>query len=233
MNNLTFDDKFKDHGYDSQRKYPNEPLIQFLAANYFSIPKKERSKVKILELGCGSGANLWMIAREGFNTYGQDISRAGIELSKKMLKDYDLNATLSVCNFKELDYPNNFFDAIVDVVSLQHTDLAGHAESLAEIYRCLKPGGRFFSYHLGDKSFSYKEHKGGYVDDSTVETIQDPTFPLYGNGPTCFLSVTRAIKLLTHANFTDIGIERFTRTYKKMKQAMEYFAIQASKLPHS
>ena len=43
-------------------KYPGEDLIRFVARNFYNVEK--RSDIKILEVGCGPGANLWFIARE-------------------------------------------------------------------------------------------------------------------------------------------------------------------------
>lgn len=69
--------------FGAQRRYPNEELIRFFASTFFKKKSNERKKTRILELGCGSCANLWMIAREGFDSYGIDISPAAIGLGKK------------------------------------------------------------------------------------------------------------------------------------------------------
>jgi ubiquinone/menaquinone biosynthesis C-methylase UbiE len=229
IDNLVFEYKYKKGGFESQRRYPNESLIQFLAAHYFSVSKKLRKNIKILEVGCGSGANLWMIAREGFSAYGQDISPTGIKLCRETLRSYGVTAKLSTGNFKELDYPDIFFDVIVDVVSLQHTNIVGHSESYAEIYRCLKPGGRFFSWHLGDKSISFKESGGRHIDQLTVDVVRNRNVPLSNNGPSCFLNFGVTKKLLKKAGFVHTTIERSTRTYRNMSQVIEYLNIQAEK----
>jgi len=67
-----FDKQYCERGMRAQRSYPNVALIQFVAANYFSLPQEDRCQLKILEIGCGSGANLWMLAKEGFDAYGLD-----------------------------------------------------------------------------------------------------------------------------------------------------------------
>ncbi|MDP4840895.1 MAG: class I SAM-dependent methyltransferase [Alphaproteobacteria bacterium] len=82
----------------------------------FYSPGK-RQDIKILETGCGSGANLWMIAREGFNTYGVDLSEASLTLCEKMLEKYNTQAQLSVQNMSAMDFDFNTFDAVVDVFS--------------------------------------------------------------------------------------------------------------------
>ncbi len=228
ITNAEFDKLYEAHGFASQRKYPNEQLIQFLAANFFAIPKNERAEHKILELGCGSGANLWMIAKEGFDAHGTDHSPSGIELCKQLLDFYSVTAKLAVGDFRKLEYPDNYFDAIVDIVSLQHTDLQGHIESYKEIVRCLKPGGKFFSWHLGDKSISFQSHKGIFLDSQTIDNI-GVGLPLSGNGPTCFLNPEIAKKLLSNADFQAVEIELVVRTYREMTQSVEYLAISATK----
>ena len=44
-----------------------------------------KSDLNIVDLGCGSGGNLWMLANEGFRTYGLDISSKSIQITKKIL----------------------------------------------------------------------------------------------------------------------------------------------------
>lgn len=78
-----FDGQYQSKGLNAQRLYPNESLIQFLASRYFRLSESERKSIRLLEVGCGSGANLWMMAKEGFNTYGMDSSAKGLELARQ------------------------------------------------------------------------------------------------------------------------------------------------------
>jgi len=227
MDNLDFDRMYKEKGLASQRRYPNEPLIQFLGEHYFSIPREKRGDTRILEVGCGSGANLWAIAKEGFDTYGMDISETALELCRDVMKGYGVEATLSVGTMQKMDFKDNFFDAVVDVLTVEHTDLKGHATTYREIFRCLKKGGRFFSWHLGAGSVNFKEGGGRRIDRQTIDNAPNPDVPYSNNGLTCFLTVPDARKLLGVAGFEDIKIERVVRTYKNMTQKIEYFSIQA------
>ena len=47
------------------------------------MKKKIKKRLKILEVGCGTGANLSFFIEEGFNTYGIDGSKVAIKLAKK------------------------------------------------------------------------------------------------------------------------------------------------------
>jgi len=229
MDNLVFEKHYKLSGFSSQRRYPNEALIRFLAEHYFSIPKGKRARIKCLEIGCGSGANLWMIAKEGLDTYGIDIAPTSIKLCKQMLTQYHVKAKVSVSTMQKLDFKDKSFDVIVDVMTVEHTNLQGHKQTYAEVFRCLKKGGRFFSWHLGSKSASFVDGGGERVDTLTVDNIPNTAVPYSNNGLTCFITPEVARKLLKSAGFIDIAIERVTRTYKNMKQEMEYFSISARK----
>ena len=60
------DREYSAHGFASQRLYPNEELCRFLGRHFFSrTTREERRAIKVLELGCGSCSNLWMVARGG------------------------------------------------------------------------------------------------------------------------------------------------------------------------
>lgn len=48
--------------------------------------RKEKVK-KILDLGCGSGRHTVMLTKAGFDVYAIDISKEGLKLTRKWLKE--------------------------------------------------------------------------------------------------------------------------------------------------
>ncbi len=232
MDNLFFEKDYKERGFAGQRRYPNEAFVQFLAGNFFHLTEKERKDTKILEIGCGSGANLWVVAREGFDTYGIDIAPSCMELCRSMIANYAFLSTphLSVGNMRKLDFPDGHFDAIVDILSSEHTDFAGHKEVYSEVYRCLKSGGKFFSWHLGKNSVNRKEGGGVFLDEFTIDNAPNPNVPYANNGLTCFLTPEMAGYLLTEAGFADVKVERVLKSYKERTQDIEFLAITATKM---
>src|SRR5437588_4391821 len=105
------------HGLSTQRRYPNEEFLRFMGGRFFVLDFAQRPKIKILELGCGSGANLWMIAREGFDAYGIDLSDEAIKLCRLMLESWGVRARLTTGSMSYLPYPPEMFDAVADVFS--------------------------------------------------------------------------------------------------------------------
>ncbi|NQZ06898.1 MAG: class I SAM-dependent methyltransferase [Algicola sp.] len=223
-----FERQYQDSGFGSQRRYPNESLIGFLAGNYFRIPLEKRKSLRVLELGCGSGANLWLIAKEGFDTYGIDFAPTGITFCKDMLASWQVEAKLEVADMTQLPFEADYFDAIVDVVSMQHLNYQQHKLAYSEVNRTLKPGGKFFSYHLGENSISGRTAQS-YIDHCTVADIA-PGYPLAGNGPTCFLAGNEARKLMGNAGLINCNVEKQQRSYANQTQWIEYLIIQGEKV---
>ena len=214
----------------SQRSYPNESLIQFLASRYFDRSIAERKTIRVLEVGCGSGANIWMIAKEGFDAYGIDSSQEGIALAQTHLNGkWGVLATLQVGLFTKLPYTTAYFDAVVDVVSLQHLSLADSSIALAEIIRVLKPNGTFFSFRLSDASVMYQSSGGRWIDTVTVDNIVNPSMPLSNNGPTSFWSPGLTRQIYQEIGFDLPSVERYGRTYEDGTKYVEYLTIIAAK----
>ena len=130
------------HATQEWGKYPSEHVIRFVARNYYN---KIRKTIKILDFCCGAGSHTWYLAREGFDVYAFDGSESAIKKVKDRLKSEKLEADVKVCDALELDYRADFFDCVIDNVSIyanKHNDIVKMYE---EIYRLLKPGGKIFT----------------------------------------------------------------------------------------
>ena len=179
-----YEDSYKLSGFDAQRSYPNEELLRFIGRNYFCIPYEERSNYRILEIGCGSCANLWMVSREGFAAYGIDLSETAIEFGKIMIKKWGGTAAeLKVGSMTHLPYKDDYFDAVLDVFSSYCLDKADYALCLSEVTRVLKPKvGKYFCYTPGKGSGAFQFHKPAtMIDDSTLNGIVRNNSPFSGN----------------------------------------------------
>lgn len=131
-------------------KYPSESLIRFIARNFYS---SNRSNVKILEIGCGTGANIWYMSREGFDVYGVDFSESGIEIAKNRLVKENLKANLLISDVSNLNYDDNFFDAVIDCECIYANNFESSKKILLEINRVLKSGGFFYSRSFAEDMF--------------------------------------------------------------------------------
>ncbi|BEU86829.1 hypothetical protein TAMA11512_02930 [Selenomonas sp. TAMA-11512] len=222
--------QYEKRGIGAQRWYPNTELLSFLGSHGFmGNPEGNRGK-KILEVGCGSGANLWMLAKEGFDAYGVDGSEEAIKLADKHLREkWNVEANLSTGFFHELPYESETFDIVVDVVSLMCLDLEMSRRVLREITRVLADGGLFYSYRLSDRSAMYMNSGGQFVDSATVSDITRDGMPLAHNGAMSFWSPNRVMEEYGACGLCVESIERCTRTYQNGLLAVEYLSIAAKK----
>lgn len=149
-------------------KYPSENVIRFVARNYY---KKDRGHIRILDFGCGSGANTWFLAREGFDTYAFDGSKSAVEKAKAHLQAEGLfNVHFDVMDGTEILYENSFFDCVIDNVCIYANRLEHINEMFANVYRVLKPGGKLFSTCFGTGTTGYGE--GEQIEKNTFCNIK-------------------------------------------------------------
>ena len=91
---MSFDQRWQTDVYKKDlqiNKYPFHQVVSKVL-HYFG-KEKDRSKINILELGCGTANNIYFLAQEGFNATGLDGSEHAIELGRTFLDENGLNAT--------------------------------------------------------------------------------------------------------------------------------------------
>lgn len=233
MNQTTifYDRAYRSSGFDAQRRYPNEELLRFFGTYYFALTAEARRQVRVLEVGCGSGANLWMIAREGFEAHGIDLSREGLALCEQMLRKWGTAAKLMQGNMAALEYENDFFDVVVDVFSSYCMQEKEFDRFLDEVLRVLKSSGRFFSYHPSKNSDAFREPgPARLLDASTLDGIRRPTSAYYPQDyPFRFISPDEFAAMLERRGFKILRNERVGRTYREGSEYFEFVSIYAEK----
>ena len=223
-----YEQSYANEGFKAQRRYPNEELLRFLGRNFFdSVELSERKNIRVLELGCGAGANLWMIAREGFDTYGIDISTKAIDLADQMLIHWQTEATLVQGSFESLPFDDDYFDVIVDVFSTNCLAEAPFKECLKEVNRCLKSGGRFFSYTPSAACEAFKDCAPAVlIDDWTLNGLLRESAPFSPQDYAFrFCTPTHYQQLLTDVGITTDYLETVGRTYSKQAEYFEFVVI--------
>jgi ubiquinone/menaquinone biosynthesis C-methylase UbiE len=214
------------HSQRDWGKYPNEELIRFIARSFFKIPKIDRKKIKVLELGCGQGANLWFLGREGFDVYGIDISQSAIEKAKQTLKDWNIESVkLDVQDIVDIHYPDNFFDVIIDCSAVCNVSFTDHKKIYKSVHRILKKDGIFWTLHYSDDSWGFGS--GNLIDYKTFDNLS--TGVLQNLGVKCLLSDLDLKKLLTNTDFRVSNIEKYSRTYDNSQHSLCANIVEATK----
>jgi cyclopropane fatty-acyl-phospholipid synthase-like methyltransferase len=226
-----FDSAYRLGGFNAQRSYPNEELLRFFGQYYFGLSSEERKQTRVLEVGCGSGANLWMIAREGFEAHGVDLSREGLALCERMLGKWNTSAVLKQCDMICVDYADGFFDVLVDVFSSYCMPEREFSRFLDEAARLLRLGGRFFCYTPSKNSDAFRDPgPARFIDSSTLDGIKRPSSPFYPQRyPFRFVDAAELGEMLRQRGFNILRSERIGRTYRNMSEYFEFISIHAEK----
>jgi len=208
---------FKDHEWG---KYPGENLIQFIARNFY---KKERKNVSLLEIGCGPGANIWFMSREGFKVVGIDGSETAIAKAKERLQKENLQAELIVGDIVNMPFENQRFDGIIDNECLYANNEQNTILILAEISRLLKGNGFFYS-----RSFSNEMFIGDKFHNESFEFSNITEGPLSGKGFVRLMNEQK-IHSLYSINFNILSIDKLEYTQYNSTQKISEFIIICQK----
>lgn len=108
---------------------------------YLSILKKEKERLKILDLACGGGNSF---LKEFGEVHGVDISRKSIEVAKN---NYDICYVADIYN---LPFADKSFDVVTSFELVEHIPHDKFGIFLQEINRVLKDDGISLHYYVVD-----------------------------------------------------------------------------------
>ena len=151
---------FWEKRYSSNPSYRN--LFPFSSVVSVLAQLRTSGPQKVLELGCGSGCNLWAAAEFGYNCYGIDVSPTIIEFARLFLKERGLHADLQVMRFEEINQIEHDFDLIIDRSSIHCEKLEMHKEIIKLVSSKIKPGGYFFFNPAGNENSSFDRNNESF-----------------------------------------------------------------------
>jgi ubiquinone/menaquinone biosynthesis C-methylase UbiE len=184
----TFDSTWENEIYAQGRqlnRWPFDAVVSFL---FRHAPKnRPRDQVRVLEVGCGTGNNVWCAAREGFDTTGIDGSETAIARARERLQSEGLKADLHVVDFTQLPFADASFDLAIDRCALSCVGRSAARRALGELARVLRPSGRLLFNPYSDRHTSALSGRLG-PDDLTLDVRAGS---LSGCGQLCFWSASQ------------------------------------------
>lgn len=110
----------------------------------------DKKKIKILELGCGSGNNLWFLSEQGFDVYGVEGSSSACEHARSLCKKRGVDVKIVNATFDSLPFEDQYFDIIIDREATYCGTLNDMKNWWSEADRTLKKGGIVLSFLFND-----------------------------------------------------------------------------------
>lgn len=151
---------------DYSREEPDKLVTQFT-----KLLKNKNAK-RVLDLGCGAGRHVIYLAKQGFETYGIDISKTGLKQAKNRLKTEKLNAALIKCDMKTLPYIPNCFDAVISLYTIYHNTQKDIKTTITETHRTLNKNGTILLNFQSKRSS--KHGKGTKIEENTYIQENEP-----------------------------------------------------------
>ena len=106
---------------------------------------------KIMELGCGLGAEAIFMAARGMNVTAIDLSEDALSAAKKIADCYGVSVNWKVANVLEDDLGDEQYDVITDQGCYHHMEPEEKTVYLEQVVKHLKPGGMFVLRCFSDK----------------------------------------------------------------------------------
>ena len=126
--------------YDGQTEWyesfaSNETMS---SARAFAVALLGRGTGRCLDIGCGTGRALHLLAERGWRVVGTDVSADQLEVAGRRARDV---AHLVRADAHTLPFVDSDFDAAISVFT--HTDFDDLRAAFTEAFRVLRPGSRF------------------------------------------------------------------------------------------
>lgn len=144
-----------DEGIESTRKFwnehpcdgdfdTNEQRLKYRFLKDYYIPLIIEHHIpsggEALEIGCGQGADLSLLAKKADRVTGVDLTPEGVVRAAKFLEEVGVkNAVVLVANAEKLPFRDAMFDSAYSFGVMHHTDCT--QACVDEAYRVLKPDG--------------------------------------------------------------------------------------------
>src|SRR3989344_2591619 len=190
------------------------------------VSKKLKKNSKILEVGCGSGEGLAVF--KDHETYGVDISKKALELSKRYTKNvFEADAS-------KLPFEDNYFDFVFSSGLLEHFDDEKAGKIIREMTIVSKKSGKVLilvpnSHCLWYKAYKFITQKRGtwefgYERDFSLSELKKLSLK---NGLKIEKSLGLQVLLPTATNRKEIFSEKFRRRFiilEKVFPFKQYYA---------
>lgn len=115
---------------------PREELVSLVEA-------ERLSPCRVIDLGCGAGANSIFLAERGFEVTGVDFSSKAIDISRERAAAAGVDAAFVIGDLTDLRGVEGPYDLLVDYGTLDDLSLPDRNRYLDTVLKLSRPGTRF------------------------------------------------------------------------------------------
>lgn len=197
---MFLDEKWNEiHAERDLGKYPTEHVVAFVTKTFGRVP--DRKKVRVLDLGFGTGRNLKYLCEQGYSASGIEGSVHGVKRAEAFLASAGLKVPMAAGDMTDLSmFPDGSFDLVIDVRSMSNVPRSAVSRVVAEVRRVLAPQGYFLTMLYGTGCMAYQ--RGRQVEPETFTDVPEGPFAGIGHVTIYDVSAVRALlqgfSIVTH-----------------------------------
>ena len=159
---------------DPKQVYPVEFVVRAFLGSYPRLPRAAVPfRGRVLDLGCGDGRNMPLLADLGLRVFGAEVSADIASRTMGRLARLGVDADIRVGRNTALPFEDGFFDHVLACHSCYYVDRGTQfADNVREMARVMKPAARLvFSAPMAD---SYIMHGARDLGEGHMEIANDP-----------------------------------------------------------
>lgn len=162
--------------------WPREEVVRW--AVRCCPDRTARKDRRVLDVGCGNGRHLWMLAVEGFRVVGFDPSPSAVRMCRQMVAREDLSARTEIIEggLELLERLPGPFDMALDSTTLCSVRSVERRMAHTRIANLLTEEGSYLAIAFGKSTTGFGT--GVRVEEDTYEDI--PSGPLANRGLAVF-----------------------------------------------
>ena len=179
-------------------EYPYGDIISLFFRYKKYISSNLSNSIRLLELGCGAGNNLWFFAEQGCDVIGIDWSQTACNNAINSLKKRGQKGKVFCMNFDQISPEIGNFDIVIDRSSTYCGDLDERRRWISKVYNVMKIGSIIISTCYGKDDPTYINH---FIKKNFSRKINKDTFtdfvsgPFKDSGKTSFVDISSLLKI--------------------------------------
>ncbi len=126
----------------------------------------------VLDLGCGYGRNAVYLAKQGIRVCGVDFSASAVALCDRLFSTSQLKGIFKQGTFENIPFPQDHFDAVICIASIDHVCLNSAQASVIEIQRVLKKDGVVLLTFDATDADDDRLHEAEVLADGTLKFVR-------------------------------------------------------------
>jgi ubiquinone/menaquinone biosynthesis C-methylase UbiE len=158
---------------------PSTELIGFILGARLAAGKR------VLDLGCGTGADAIFLVKQNFEVHGVDFSGEALRLAEQRARNCGVVVHWHECSALDTPFEDGYFDLITDRGCCHYLGGPIRRKYAEEVARILRPGGALFLRGCGKPEDDYF----ATIDHSSLAESFDPHLFEIGAVIPFFLSV--------------------------------------------